>query len=84
MPVRAQASGQVVGGWNVSWNRHRATVLTAVARSVYLFRTQAGEDELIAALARLESEGIGARRAEGYGIVRCCDEFHIQATGAAV
>jgi CRISPR-associated protein Csx10 len=83
-PVRAWASARVAGGWNIRWNRHRPTALTTPAGAVYLFRTQASEAEVVAALKQLEEHGIGARRAEGYGIVRCCDEFHVQATGGAL
>jgi CRISPR-associated protein Csx10 len=83
-PVRAWASARVAGGWNIRWNRHRPTALTVPAGTVYLFRTRADETEVVAALKRLEEQGIGARRAEGYGIVRCCDEFHVQAPGGTL
>jgi CRISPR-associated protein Csx10 len=83
-PVRAWASARVVGGWNIRWNRHRPTVLTVLAGATYLFRTQASAADVIAALGALEEQGAGQRRAEGYGVVRCCDEFHVQAIGAAV
>jgi CRISPR-associated protein Csx10 len=82
--LRSQAGAQVIGGWSARWNRQRPTVLATAAGSVYMFCTQAGEPEIVAALAKLEEQGIGARRSEGYGIVRGCDEFHIQATGAAI
>ncbi|GIV96501.1 MAG: CRISPR-associated RAMP protein Csx10 [Herpetosiphonaceae bacterium] len=81
--VRAQAGSQIAGGWNIRWNRPKPTALAATAGSVYLFRTTASEEAIVEALARLEEQGIGQRRAEGYGIVRCCDEFHVQAIGEA-
>ncbi len=84
MLVRAWASARVIGGWNIRWNRHRPTALTVPAGAVYLFRTQARPDDVAAALDALEDNGIGKRRAEGYGIVRCCDEFHTQAIGEAI
>jgi CRISPR-associated protein Csx10 len=82
--VRSWASGRVAGGWNIRWNRHRPTALTTPAGAVYLFRTQEQPARVLEALAALEQHGLGARRAEGYGIVRCCDEFHVQAIGAAL
>lgn len=82
--VRAQASGQTIGGWNARWNRHRPTVLAAAAGSVYLFRTQADEEAICRALAKLEAEGVGERRDAGFGIVATCDPWHSQATGAAL
>jgi CRISPR-associated protein Csx10 len=82
--VRSWASGRVAGGWNIRWNRHRPTALTTPAGAVYLFRTQEPPARVLEALAALEEHGLGARRAEGYGIVRCCDEFHVQAIGAAL
>ncbi|MBA3947483.1 MAG: CRISPR-associated RAMP protein Csx10 [Herpetosiphonaceae bacterium] len=79
--VRVQASTQIVGGWNVRWNRPKPTNIAATAGSVYLFRTDASEAEVITALEQLEAEGIGQRRAEGFGAVYCCDEFHGVVTG---
>lgn len=82
--VRSWASARALGGWSLRWNRHRPTVLAVPAGSTYLFRSQASAAEVAAALATLEESGIGERRAEGYGAVRCCDEFHTQAIGEAV
>lgn len=79
--VRTFANGHVVGGWNVSWDRAKPTALAAQAGAVYLFRTQADEDTLVAALRTLEQRGIGQRRLEGYGVVQCCDSFHVDAVG---
>lgn len=36
------------------------------------------KDELIEKLERVEAEGLGLRRYEGYGRVLACDEFHLQ------
>jgi CRISPR-associated protein Csx10 len=83
-PLRAWASARVVSGWNMRWNRQRPSVLAVAAGSAYLFHTQAPREDVAAALAALEDSGIGERRAEGYGALRCCDEFHTQAIGEAV
>jgi CRISPR-associated protein Csx10 len=82
--VRAWAGTRVAGGWNIRWNRHRPTVLTVPAGATYLFRTKAKQADVAPALAALEEHGVGERRAEGYGVVRCCDEFHTQAIGGVV
>lgn len=79
--VRTFANGHVVGGWNVSWDRAKPTALAAQAGAVYLFRTHADEDTLVAALSTLEQQGIGQRRLEGYGVVQCCDPVHVDAVG---
>lgn len=81
--IHSLANAQVVGGWNARWNRHRPTTLAAAAGSVFTFRTEASLAELSAALEPLEQAGIGRRRAEGFGLIRICDEFHYQATGEA-
>jgi len=78
--VRSQATYGIIGGWNIRWERPKPTMLAANSGSVYVFRTQASREELLDALEQLEREGIGERRAEGYGSVYCCDEFHTLAT----
>jgi CRISPR-associated protein Csx10 len=82
--VWAQAGSSTVGGWNVRWNRAKPTAIAATAGSVYVFRTQVDPHTLATALETLEQHGVGLRRAEGYGEVRCCDEWHIQAMGEPV
>jgi CRISPR-associated protein Csx10 len=84
LPVYAQAMARVVGGWNVRWNRPKPTRVGAAAGSVFVFRTQASHDAIIAALQTLEAQGIGQRRAEGFGVVYSCNPFHGDATGAEV
>jgi CRISPR-associated protein Csx10 len=83
-PILTLATAHVVGGWNVSWNRPKPTALAAQAGAVYLFRTSAGEAALVKALEKLEQQGIGHRRLEGYGVVQCCDSFHVDALGEGV
>lgn len=82
--VEAQATSRFIGGWNIYWDRHKTTAVAAAAGGGYVFRTQAPHTEIVKALETLEWHGIGQRREEGYGIVRCCDEFHSKATGAAI
>ena len=82
--LRSQATYDTIGGWNTRWERPKPTMLAANSGSVYVFRTQASREALLDALAQLEREGIGERRAEGYGSVYCCDEFHTLATKETV
>lgn len=82
--LRAQVSSTVVGGWNVRWNQPKPTSLAARAGGIFVFRTQASSEKIVAALSKLEAEGIGHRREEGFGAVRCCDEFHVRASKEAV
>jgi CRISPR-associated protein Csx10 len=47
--------------------------------SVFLFSTEQPLDaDAYALLAMLQQDGIGERRAEGYGQLRVCDEFHME------
>jgi CRISPR-associated protein Csx10 len=82
LPVYAQTTARIVGGWNVRWNRPKPTRVGAAAGSVYVFRTRAHSDAICDALRLLEEQGIGQRRAEGFGVVLGCDMFHGEATGA--
>lgn len=79
--VWAHTGSQTVGGWNVRWNRAKPTFIAAARGSVYVFRTQADPQTIVQALERLEERGVGLRRAEGYGDIRCCDTWHTRAMG---
>ena len=48
--------------------------------SVYVYRVarETDEEKLLSALHDLEERGVGERRAEGFGQVRVCDEFHLE------
>jgi CRISPR-associated protein Csx10 len=76
--IRSFTGAALAGGWNVSWQRPKPSAVATTMGSVFVFQA---EDKLspddYAALARLEQHGIGERRAEGYGQVRICDEFHL-------
>jgi CRISPR-associated protein Csx10 len=75
--VRTFTNTRIVGGWNVTWQRPKPTALATMMGSVFVFQAaQSLDDEAAARLARLQWEGIGERRAEGYGQVVICDAFH--------
>lgn len=64
-------------GWNTAWGLHKDMQLTTDRGSVYLFSIDQ-DDRAVweEALADLEIRGIGHLRAEGFGQVKVCDEFH--------
>lgn len=55
-------------GWNSAWREPRPTHFGLAAGSCFLFSAQ--QPIAGAALARLEAEGLGERRGEGYGEIR--------------
>jgi CRISPR-associated protein Csx10 len=75
--LRSFTTTSIVGGWNVTWQRPKPTSIATTMGSVFVFQAaQPLNDDACEALARLQVEGIGERRQEGYGQVRICDEFH--------
>jgi CRISPR-associated protein Csx10 len=76
--VRSFALTKIVSGWNVSWRGPKPTSVATVMGGVFVFQAQRPlTTEEYAALARLQLDGIGERRAEGFGQVRVCDAFHV-------
>lgn len=77
--LRSFTTSAIVGGWNVSWQRQKPTGVAVKMGGIYVFQTDQGPltNDEYTALAQLQLDGIGERRAEGYGQVRVCDDFHI-------
>jgi CRISPR-associated protein Csx10 len=76
--IRSYTTTSIVGGWNVSWQRPKQTAVATNMGSVFVFQVHGDlSEENYHQLARLEHHGIGERRAEGYGQIRICDEFHL-------
>ncbi len=77
------ASVRRVMGWNEMWGTPRTNEYAIDTGSVFLFAFK-GEskqiDPLKQALFRLEEEGIGQRKAEGFGRVCISDPFHREVT----
>ena len=67
IPERTHAQSAIVGGFNRKWGLPLSQVPVARAGSVYVFR--AVEPIPPAGLTRLMVDGIGERRAEGFGRV---------------
>lgn len=76
--VRSYASYHYAGGWNSAWQRPKPAEVRTNKGSVYLFRVDDTlSSDQYAALATLQSTGIGERTSEGFGQVRVCDGFHV-------
>nr|BBH94808.1 CRISPR-associated RAMP protein Csx10 [Thermogemmatispora argillosa] len=71
-----------VTGWNDLWGLPRPAEYAIERGSVFLFayweRSDVDLDRLIEALFRLEEEGVGRRRNEGFGCIRVSDPFHFE------
>jgi CRISPR-associated protein Csx10 len=76
--VRCYATPDYRGGWNTAWQLPKDTELVTRMGSVFVYRSKSNIQDLIEPLQSLEEQGIGERRAEGFGQVRICDEFHQQ------
>jgi len=61
--------------WQVAWKRPRPTLAGLAAGSCVVFEIKEGalDERMKAALARLETEGLGKRCSEGYGQIRFND-----------
>jgi CRISPR-associated protein Csx10 len=70
---------RVVGGWNAAAGlpKEQATAIARGSALLYRYPTEQG-DEVRRALAQVADEGIGERRAEGFGRVSIDDPFHVE------
>jgi CRISPR-associated protein Csx10 len=76
--LRSFAQPEIAGGWNVVWPGPKPTEVSTQRGAVFVFQASHGlTDDDYQRLADLQLDGIGERRAEGYGQVRICDEFHL-------
>lgn len=76
--IYQSASTRRVTGWNDLWGTPRTNEIAIEIGSVFLFESRLPQEKLEQALAKLESEGIGQRRAEGFGRVCVSDPFHLE------
>ncbi len=77
--VAAHAGHERLRGWHIAHGLPRADEWLVSRGSVYAYLFQGPADarsSLQQRLLQLQQQGIGARRNEGYGQVRICDEFH--------
>lgn len=76
--VRSFTTTRIVAGWHALWQRPKTSHIAVRFGSLYVFEAQRPlTDDNYAALERLERDGIGERRQEGFGQVRICDDFHL-------
>lgn len=79
--VRSYTTPTTRGGWNAIWGLRKETAQSVQAGAVYLFAVS-DPTGWLPRLVELETQGVGQRRAEGFGQVRICDEFHYTAVGS--
>lgn len=83
--VNAWTSTQLIMGWNNRLKLPKENQIGITRGSVFLFASKdkksIDEQKLIRVLGKIEQNGIGERRNEGFGKVRICDEFHWEVLG---
>lgn len=77
--LRSFTATRTVGGWHSLWQRPKAAEVAVLMGGLYVFQAERSLTEAdCEQLAALERDGIGERRAEGFGQVRICDDFHLR------
>lgn len=77
-PVATFVRHQFVGGWSLAWQLPKEIRLAVRAGSVFVFKVKELTSDLLSAFTRLEEEGMGEYREEGFGQVRICHPFHLE------
>jgi CRISPR-associated protein Csx10 len=75
-PVFWMTRPDFAGGWSDAWGLPKMTALAARMGSSYVYRWDGPKDGLIDILERIEAEGVGERRDEGFGECLICHPFH--------
>jgi CRISPR-associated protein Csx10 len=66
-------------GWSNAWRLPKPNAPAVAAGSTFLIRTPAAERQaMIDFLTHVEQNGLGERRAEGWGDILVCDPFHLE------
>jgi len=78
--IYCNAAPRRVTGWNDRWGLPKADEWAISMGSVFLFGLASEPEWQV--LARAQAQGLGSRRAEGFGSVRIADEFHEEVKGA--
>ncbi len=80
--LRSFTTTKTVGGWQVLWQRPKPTAVALAMGGMFVFQAKQPLDEKdCQRLTTLQHDGIGERRAEGFGQIRICDEFHVLERG---
>lgn len=68
-----------LSGWSQAWGLPKPVSPAIAAGSVFTYSVPPTErDSLLGFLQALETDGLGERRAEGFGELFACDQFHVQ------
>jgi CRISPR-associated protein Csx10 len=78
--IHSVASTMRITGWNDLWGTPKANEIAIETGSVFLFKTSLPQHDLERALFKLEEEGIGQHKTEGFGRVCVSDPFHREVT----
>jgi hypothetical protein len=77
--LRAFAGYGIAGGWHMGAKLPRRKQMTVDMGSVFLYRSEGYSlAELADRLDKLETDGLGAERARGFGRITICLPFHYQ------
>jgi CRISPR-associated protein Csx10 len=70
----------VVTGWNAALRAPKTDALAIRMGATFLYAaTGIAEQTLLDQLLAIETQALGARRTEGFGRVKVCDAFHVEA-----
>ena len=72
----AYSAYDYLSGWNTAWGLMKDMELITNKGGVYLFSTNQSS-EWLPKLEKLCLNGVGDRRAEGFGQIKICDDFHL-------
>ncbi|KPA14383.1 CRISPR-associated RAMP protein, family [Candidatus Magnetomorum sp. HK-1] len=77
-PVLKVARSKTIRGWNLAWGLPKTDDMAVSMGSVYLFKYDGNDvQQLNQELDQLMCKGIGVRKAEGFGRISICDNFHL-------
>jgi len=75
-PVLGIADSRIISGWNSLLKLPKDDDIAILKGSVFVYSVDNLDESTIETLYRLEREGIGKRRSEGFGRLTVCDQFH--------
>jgi len=76
--LRSFTTTKTVGGFHSLWQRPKPAEVAVAMGGLYVYLADVPlTSEDCVQLAQLQLEGIGERRAEGFGQLRICEDFHV-------
>jgi CRISPR-associated protein Csx10 len=75
------ASRRQVSSWSTLWGVPRADDWAIAMGSVFVFALPDADEQTFDALLHLQQQGVGVRRAEGFGRLAVAHPFHAELTG---